>query len=128
MAGQHVHRIRADDAHVGQTGLLDAQQKTADTRRVDLDAHEIPLRMLRGQPQQRVAHAKADFERAWCLPAKRLIQIDRSARQVQAVAWPQAFERLALARRHAPGAHHEAANGASVASIQRAGDRRLSQK
>ena len=116
---ENLDGVLHQQAHVGESALLDAQQAVADARHVYLGAEEVPLGRLSGHADQRVAVAEADLEGAWCVPAEEGAQVQRSP-GLDAKARPHFGQRALLGFRLPPGAADEAAHGAGlVAEIGR---------
>ncbi len=83
---------------------------------------EILLGRRGGHLQRGMPHAETDFEGAWRLSAEYLVEITHAVGQFQAEARPALVQPALLAFGHAPGAHHEAFDGAHTALAVGRGD------
>jgi hypothetical protein len=110
---KHLHRVVLDDAHVAQLLLAHQLEQRTDARRVHLQAEQVVLRVLRGVGGAGVAHAEADLQHAWGLAAEGRREVERLPGGVgQQETRAQLGHGALLARAHAAGAQHEAADRA----------------
>jgi len=89
---EHIERVVADDAQVGELLALDAIQQAADARAMHLDRHEIGFGVRLGDLERGLAHAGADLEHELFRGSNLLI------RKGDAVLRKQFFEGSLLSR------------------------------
>ncbi len=86
------------------------QHQVADAGPMHFDAEEIPLRVRRGECDQRFAVAEPDLERACRVAAEDRRQVKRTFHGFEAESWPELLPGAILGDGHASGAHDEAAD------------------
>ena len=96
---QYIDRIVHDEPQVANPGILSLQETVANPGLMDLDSHEVGLRVVSCLLDKRVAIAKANFKDDWCLPAKNHRKVQRLGGRVDAKSWPQLLECSLLWRR-----------------------------
>src|SRR5262245_58686080 len=79
LASQHLDRIAADDADVGETLSFAEQQQMADARPMHLEAEEVLVGPRCGECSERFAIAEADLECAPRAPTEQPVEIERRA-------------------------------------------------
>src|SRR4029077_12540661 len=111
---EHLHRIVADDADVGEMLRLERAQQASDACAMHLYAEEVPFGMGERERAQVRAVAKADLERAWGIAAVDRDRLEPRGREFDAVFRPQLCKRALLRFGDTPRAGHKRADGARM--------------
>ncbi len=82
-AVEHLNRIAVVNTQVGEALGQHSVEQRAHARAMHFDADKVLLRRRRSHLQQRMAHAKADFEGTWCRTAEHLVVVNRRISQRQ---------------------------------------------
>lgn len=107
---EDIHRIPANDAHIGNTATGQLMDKPPKTRLVYLDTQIIVLGMSHGHFHQPIAHPEADLEITRCASSEDGAKIQVMVLGIHAEPLPAGSERLPLGVRNAPRPTHEAAH------------------
>ena len=115
---QHFHGVMADDSQIAKIERLRSEEAVSDARFVDLEAEIIALGMAAGHRDQRIAIAKADFQRSWSNSPENIGKVNAAAVELDSVAWPKFSDCACLSNGLPAAASHERANRSRVIRLR----------